>query len=201
MNSQLSSGPDKKAEALKTEGPLDFVEQFRSQIDELSREKEQIEKKAVEYLDKLTRLQADMENLQKITKRQIETVTRQASENLVVRLLPIVDALQQASKVTHSNDALSSDEISVGLKMLLTQLMDVLKTEGLEEIPAIGRPLDPERHEVVSYIETDNVPENTVVEEVRGGYALRGKVIRPSLVIVSKPKTSKDQELEKTQAD
>lgn len=201
MNSQLSSGPDKKAEALKTEGPLDFVEQFRSQINELSREKEQIEKKAVEYLDKLTRLQADMENLQKITKRQIETVTRQASENLVVRLLPIVDALQQAGKVTHSNDALSSDEISVGLKMLLTQLMDVLKTEGLEEIPAIGRPLDPERHEVVSYIETDNVPENTVVEEVRGGYALRGKVIRPSLVIVSKPKTSKDQELEKTQAD
>lgn len=201
MNSQLSSGPDKKAEALKTEGPLDFVEQFRSQIDELSREKEQIEKKAVEYLDKLTRLQADMENLQKITKRQIETVTRQASENLVVRLLPIVDALQQAGKVTHSNDALSSDEISVGLKMLLTQLMDVLKMEGLEEIPAVGQPLDPERHEVVSYIETDNVPENTVVEEVRGGYTLRGKVIRPSLVIVSKSKTSKDQALEKTQAD
>lgn len=201
MNSQLSSGPDKKAEALKTEGPLDFVEQFRSQIDELSREKEQIEKKAAEYLDKLKRLQADMENLQKITNRQIETVTKQASENLLVKLLPIVDALQQAGKVTHSNDALSSEEISVGLKMLLNQLMDVLKTEGLEEIPAVGQPLDPERHEVVSYIETDNVPENTVVEEVRRGYALKGRVIRPSLVIVSKSKTSKDQELEKTQAD
>ena len=201
MNSQLSSGPDKKAEALKTEGPLDFVEQFRSQIDELSREKEQIEKKAAEYLDKLKRLQADMENLQKITNRQIETVTKQASENLLVKLLPIVDALQQAGKVTHSNDALSSEEISVGLKMLLNQLMDVLKTEGLEEIPAVGQPLDPERHEVVSYIETDNVPENTVVEEVRRGYALKGRVIRPSLVIVSKRKMSKDQELEKTQAD
>jgi len=201
VNSQLSSGPDKKAEALKTEGPLDFVEQFRSQIDELSREKEQIEKKAAEYLDKLKRLQADMENLQKITNRQIETVTKQASENLLVKLLPIVDALQQAGKVTHSNDALSSEEISVGLKMLLNQLMDVLKTEGLEEIPAVGQPLDPERHEVVSYIETDNVPENTVVEEVRRGYALKGRVIRPSLVIVSKSKTSKDQELEKTQAD
>jgi len=197
----LPAGSAKKPEAAKSEKPLDFFEQFRSQVDELSTEKEQIEKKAAEYLDKLTRLQADMENLQKITKRQIETVTRQASENLVVRLLPIVDALQQAGKVTHSNDALSSDEISVGLKMLLTQLMDVLKMEGLEEIPAVGQPLDPERHEVVSYIETDNVPENTVVEEVRGGYALRGKVIRPSLVTVSKPKTSKDQELEKTQAD
>ena len=201
MNSRLSPGPDKKAEAVKTEGPLDFVEQFRSQIDELSREKEQIEKKAAEYLDKLKRLQADMENLQKITKRQIESVTKQASENLLVKLLPIVDALQQAGKVTHSSDSFSSEEISVGLRMLLNQLMDVLKTEGLEEIPAVGQPLNPERHEVVSYIETDKVPENTVVDEVRRGYALKGRVIRPSLVIVSKRKMSKDQELEKTQAD
>jgi len=186
---------------MKTEGPLDFIEQFRSQVDELSREKEQIEKKAAEYLDKLKRLQADMENLQKITNRQIETVTKQASENLLFKLLPIVDALQQAGKVTHSSDSFSSEEISVGLKMLLNQLMDVLKTEGLEEIPAVGQPLNPERHEVVSYIETDKVQENTVVDEVRRGYALKGRVIRPSLVIVSKRKMSKDQELEKTQAD
>lgn len=197
----MPPGPDKKHEAAKSERPLDFLEQFRSQVDELSREKEQNEKRAAEYLDKLKRLQADMENLQKITNRQMETVTKQASEKLVIKLLPIVDALQQAGKITHSNDSLSSEEISVGLKMLLTQLMDVLKTEDLEEIPAVGKPLDPERHEVVGYTETDKVPENTVVEEVRRGYTLSGKVIRPSLVTVSKPKASKDEELEKTQAD
>ena len=197
----MPPGPYKKNEAAKSEEPLDFLEQFRSQVDELSREKEQNERRAAEYLDKLKRLQADMENLQKITNRQMESVTKQASEKLVVKMLPIVDALQQAGKITHSNDSLSSEEISVGLKMLLTQLMDVLKTEGLEEIPAVGKPLDPERHEVVGYTETDKVPENTVVEEVRRGYILRGKVIRPSLVTVSRPKASKDEELEKTQAD
>ena len=197
----MPPGPDKKHEAAKSEHPLDFVEQFRSQVDELTREKDQNEKRAAEYLDKLKRLQADMENLQKMTNRQMEIVTKQASEKLVVKLLPIVDALQQAGKITHSNDSLSSEEISVGLRMLFTQLMDVLKTEGVEEIPAVGKPLDPERHEVVGYIETDKVPENTVVEEVRRGYTLRGRVIRPSLVTVSRPKPSKDEEFEKTQAD
>jgi molecular chaperone GrpE len=190
-----------KSKSVRSEEPLDFFDQLRSQVDELSKEKEQTERRAAEYLDKLKRLQADMENLQKITKRQIDTVTKQASESLLVKLLPIVDALQQAGKVTHSNESLSSEEISVGLKMLFNQLMDVLKTEGLEEIAAVGELLNPERHEVVSYVETNDVPENTIVEEVRRGYILRGKVIRPSLVVVSRPKENGDQGLEKTKAE
>lgn len=197
----MSSKAEKKPEAERSEKPLDFLDQLRGQLDELSKEKEQTERKAAEYLDQLKHLQADMENLQKITKKQIDTVTKQASESLLVKLLPILDSLQQAGKVTHSNESLSSEEISVGLKLLLNQLMDVLKTEGLEEIAAMGEPLNPEKHEVVSYAETDDVPENTIVEEVRRGYILGGKVIRPSLVVVSRPKNARNQELEKTKAD
>jgi len=82
----------------------------------------------------------------------------------------------------------------MGLKMLQEQLAQVLETEGLEEIDAEGGPLDPELHEVVSYVETDEKPENTVLEEIRKGYTLNGKVIRPSLVVVSKkPRTSKSK--------
>lgn len=201
MRPRLSPKTEKKSEAVGSEEPLDFFDQLRSQVDELSKEKEQTERRAAEYLDKLRRLQADMENLQKITKRQIDTVTKQASESLLVKLLPIADALQQAGKVTHSNESLSSEEISVGLKMLFNQLMDVLKTEGLEEIAAKGELLNPERHEVVGYVEAVEVPENTIVEEVRRGYSLRGKVIRPSLVVVSRLKKPGDQGLEKTKAD
>jgi molecular chaperone GrpE len=194
---QLPSERTKEPKHAQAEKPLDFIEQFRSQTDELVRQKEQSEKKAAEYLERLQRLQADMENLQKITKRQIETITKQASENLLIKLLPIVDAMQQAAKITHEGNSLPPEEISVGLKMLLKQLMEVLKSEGLEEIPAVGEPLNPERHEVVNSIETNDVPENTVVEEVSKGYLLNGKVIRPSIVVVSKPKLSKDQEVEK----
>jgi molecular chaperone GrpE len=195
---QLASERTKESKPVRGGKPLDFIEQFRSQLNELVKQNEQSERKAAEYLDRLQRLQADMENLQKITKRQIETVTRQASESLVVRLLPVVDALQQATKTTREGNSLPPEEISVGLRMLLKQLLEVLKGEGLEEIPAVGELLDPERHEVVSSIATSDVPENTIMEEVRTGYVLNGKVIRPSLVVVSRPKLAEDQKVEKS---
>jgi len=192
--SQLPDKPSEKPEPSKAENPLDFVELFRAQTEQLTRQKEQSEKKAAEYLEKLQRLQADMENLQKITKRQVDSVTRQASEALLLKLLPILDALQQAAKVTENGDSMPPEEISIGLNMLSKQLLEVLKSEGLEEIPALGEMLNPERHEVVSSVDTGEVPENMVVEEVRKGYLLNGRVIRTSLVVVSKPLSKRETE-------
>jgi molecular chaperone GrpE len=185
----------KEQKHTRAEKTLDFIEQFRSQTDELVKQKEQSDKKAAEYLERLQHLQADMENLQKMTKRQIDSVTRQASEGVLLKLLPSLDALQQATKIAQTGNSLSPEEISVGLKMVLKQLLEALKSEGLDEIPALGGLLNPQRHEVVSFVETSDVPENTVVQEVRKGYLLNGKVIRPSLVVVSKPKPSKEQKV------
>jgi len=184
--------------ASKSENPphvesWDFLDQFRTHIEELARQREQSEKKAAEYLDKLQRLQADMENLQKIAKRQIETVTKQASEALVVKLLPILDALEQAGTLAHENKSLPPEEVSVGLRMIYKQLLETLGSEGLKEIPTRpGEKLNPETQEVVNYVETDEAPEDTVVEEIRKGYVLNGKVIRPSLVVVSRKKSASD---------
>ena len=176
---------------------LDFLDIVRNQLDELTKQKEQSEKKAADYFDKLQRLQADMENLQKITKRQVETVTKQASEGLLIKLLPILDALQQATNIAHSDNQLPKGEMAVGLKMLLKQLIDVLRTEGLEEIPAVGHQFDPTKHEVVSFVEKDDISENTIMEEIRKGYLLNGKVIRTSLVVVSKPTAPKEKTIER----
>jgi molecular chaperone GrpE len=184
-----------KNSELKGEQIQDALEQLQEQLEDAVKQKNESEKKAAEYLDKLQRLQADMENIQKIAKRQIETVTSHASERLVLKLLPSLDALRQAVKIADSSDSLPRDEIAVGLRMLQEQLAQVLETEGLEEIPAVGRSLDPELHEVVSYVETDEKPENSVLEEVRKGYTLNGKVIRSSLVVVSKkPKSPEPSE-------
>lgn len=192
--------PERGSEVPPQPGPeksKDEVGELQKQLQDAMRQKAEIEKKAADYLDRLKRLQADMENIQKITKRQLETVTSQASERLLLKLLPSLDALSQAVKIASSNDSLPRDEIAVGLKMLQEQLSQVLETEGLEEIPAEGEPLDPELHEVVSYVETDEKPENRVLEEVRRGYKLNGKVIRPSLVVVSKkPKRPEPAEAE-----
>jgi len=164
----------------------DKPEIVQDELLEAVRQKQESERKAAEYLDRLKRLQADMENVQKITRRQVQEVTSQASERLLAKLLPSLDSLQQAVNVATSGNPLLPEETAVGLRMLQKQLTEVLQSEGLEEIVAVGKPLDPELHEVVSYVETDEKPENTVVEEIRRGYTLNGKVIRPSLVVVSK---------------
>lgn len=182
MPKESSEEPEPKAETAPT------LQQVQKQLEESTKQREQSEKKAAEYLDRLQRLQADMENLQKITRRQVDEVTKQASEKLLVKLLPILDALEQAEQIAHSGNALPPDEIALGLKMLQEQLNEILSGEGLEEIPTVGHSLNPELHEVVSYLETDEKPENTIVEEVRKGYVLNGKVVRPSLVIVSRSK-------------
>jgi len=181
---------DTKMEA--SESREDSLEELRSRLDEVEEDKKASERKAAEYKDKLTRLQADMENLQKITKRQVESVTRQASESLIVKLLPILDSLHRAEEIAHTGNELQTEEIAVGLAMLRKQLAEVLVAEGLEEIPAIGHKLDPELHEAVSYVENDDAPENTVTEEIRRGYILNGKVIRTSLVVVNRRKNLKD---------
>jgi molecular chaperone GrpE len=197
----LQTDPRKEPSA-KSDKPQS-IQDTRKQLDEVRRrlgevvnEKEQSEKKAADYFDRLQRLQADMENLQKISQRQVDTARKQASEGLLVKLLPILDALQQAEQMAHESNTLPPDEIAVGLKMLQQQLTEVLASEGFKEIPAIGQPLDTELHEVVGYLETDEKPENTVVEEVRKGYSLNNKVIRPSLVVVSKRKGSEEESLE-----
>jgi molecular chaperone GrpE len=176
-----------------SESQEDSLEELRARVVELEKAKKASERKAAEYKDKSTRLQADMENLQKITKRQVEAVTKQASESLIVKLLPILDSLHKAEEIAHSGKELPAEEMAVGLAMLRKQLAEVLEAEGLTEIPAVGQTLDPELHEAVSYVETDDASENTVAEEIRKGYILNGKVIRASLVVVNRRKNSQDE--------
>ncbi len=191
--SDMSTEGKKETKTKQEAAAPDFFDQLRGQMEELVKEREETERKAAEYLDRLRRLQADMENLQKMTKRQIESITKQASENLILKLLPILDSLGQAEKAARSANELPREEIAVGLNVLLKQFIDALGTEGLKEIPAVGETFDPNNHEAVGFLETDETRENIVVEEVRKGYQLNGKVIRPSLVVVSRRKTALDE--------
>jgi len=197
----LASNPTKKSVTAVKKTEHTEVEQttpsdekeVETELAKLSKQNEESKRKASEYLDRLKRLQADMENLQKITKRQVETVTKQASERLILKLLPSLDALREAERAANSGSSLPPEEIAVGLKMLDQQISEALGSEGLEAIPALGQPLDPARHEVVSYVESDEKPENTITEEIRKGYMLNGRVIRPSLVVVTRKSPEKGE--------
>jgi molecular chaperone GrpE len=134
------------------------------------------------YLHQLRYARADLENLQKHMQKYVtEGVTREKAK-LIMQILPVVEdvelTLAEAQKAPNPN-------LSEGIEMIRKKLWKVLNCEGVCSIEAMGKPFDPRMHEALQEIETCDYPEGTVVQEVRKGYLLNGKVFRPSLVNVS----------------
>ncbi|MCW3977800.1 MAG: nucleotide exchange factor GrpE [Candidatus Bathyarchaeota archaeon] len=134
------------------------------------------------YLNQLKYAQADLENLQKQLQRRVdEGVTREKAK-LIMQILTVAEevdlALDEAKKAENSG-------LLEGMEMVRKKLWKVLSCEGLCSIEAIGKPFDPHMHESVQEIETCNYQVGMVVQEVRKGYILNGKVLRPSLVKVA----------------
>ena len=139
---------------------------------------------AESYLDDLRRLQADFDNYRKRTLREQTARTASASQALVARLLPVLDNFELA--VSHAEQSRDFDRMLKGVEMVFGELREVLQGEGLVKIEAEGKPFDPERHEAVVAVEQEGAEPGTVVDVVRTGYELRGKVLRPAMVKVAK---------------
>lgn len=138
--------------------------------------------KAEENYDRLVRLQADYDNFRRRTRQEKEEFYKYASEKLINTLLPVLDNFELAL----SAEGDSIENIKAGVQMIYKQLLDVLATEGVTPIPAVGEQFDPLKHEAVLRAESDEHPDNTIVQELRRGYFLKDKVIRPSMVKVVK---------------
>jgi molecular chaperone GrpE len=139
---------------------------------------------AESYLDDLRRLQADFDNYRKRTLREQTARAASASQALVTRLLPVLDNFELA--VSAAEQSRDFDRMLKGVEMVFGELREVLQSEGLVKIEAEGKPFDPERHEAVIAVEQEDSEPGTVVDIVRTGYELRGKVLRPAMVKVAK---------------
>ena len=139
---------------------------------------------AESYLDDLRRLQADFDNYRKRTLREQTARTASASQALVARLLPVLDNFELA--VSAAEQSRDFDRMLKGVEMVLGALREVLQGEGLVKIEAEGKPFDPERHEAVIAVEQEGSEPGMVVDIVRAGYELGGKVLRPAMVKVAK---------------
>jgi molecular chaperone GrpE len=138
--------------------------------------------KAEENYDRLVRLQADYDNFRRRTRQEKEEFYKYASEKLINTLLPVLDNFELAL----SAEGDSIENFKSGVQMIYKQLLDVLAVEGVAPIPAVGEQFDPLKHEAVLRAESDEHPDNTIVQELRRGYLLKDKVIRPSMVKVVK---------------
>lgn len=139
-----------------------------------------------EMKDKYLRLYAEFDNYRKKTQKDKEELAKFANESLVYDLLPAIDSLDMAlSHATEGNgDAFLA--LREGVENTLRELMRVLGKNGLKPIEALGRPFDPAYHHAMSVVEKPETESNMVVEEFRKGYMFHEKVLRPSLVSVSK---------------
>lgn len=164
-------------EQLKKEQAL--VEEHRKEIETLKKQLEELSDAEEHYKYKL----AEIANYRKQIEKESEIRVRREIEKFLVKLINLRDDYLRAidSAKADNNPALVN-----GLESILKNLDGVLKEEGVKEIDAVGKIFDPNIHEAVSFIDNDEYPENTVTAEIRKGYMLNDRVIRPSLVEVSK---------------
>jgi len=158
-------------------------DQLDIDIAALQDELDQLRKDAEESRDHYLRILAEFDNFRK---RQREDGSRMASlarEDIILKLLPIIDNFERALQ---SADAQHSFESLVeGVQLTLRQITDMLKQQGVEPIEAVGEQFNPELHEAMMRVDSDEYPENTVVDEFEKGYTINGKVLRPSRVRVA----------------
>jgi len=171
-------------------------EQADQSIDRLEQMLDCEKKRSEDYLSRLKYLQADLENLKKRFDRETEQVKNYCNERVVINLLDIVDELELA--VLNGEVSTSPDSLLVGVEMTLKKLRKVLEQEGVTPLDnPEGKVFDPSLHNAITAVERDDVPEGTVLEQIRKGYVMRGKVIRPSIVKVAvKPKNNQSNQTE-----
>jgi molecular chaperone GrpE len=134
------------------------------------------------------RLAADFENYKRRTRQELAERTQFANEELVRKLLPILDNFRRA--LDHAPEGIDRSWFE-GIKLVARQFEETLQAQGLSTIEALGEKFDPTQHEAIAREETDEHEEGTVVEEMQPGYRLHNRVLRPTLVKVAQPRALK----------
>ncbi|HXT12143.1 MAG TPA: nucleotide exchange factor GrpE [Candidatus Angelobacter sp.] len=178
-NSGTEAGTDPAAE------PLVQIEAATITPEQLEELKARAEK-ADDNWQRLLRTTADFDNFKKRAAREKHEAIRYANEELLEKLIPVMDNFDAALSAAKTSPAEGAHSLQTGVAMIFQQLRKVLTESGLEEVDAAGQPFDPNVHEAVSQQETKDVPEGQVVQQLRKGYKLRDRLLRPATVVVAK---------------
>lgn len=177
------------------------IEHLDSQPDETApgvEEKpgEQVDKTEPEpppdWEDRYLRLAAEFDNYRKRSARDFARIIKAAEGDLILELTEVLDNLERALNPEHRNGGL--DELVKGIELIREQFSSVLEERGLTRMKSIGEPFDPEKHEAMMQMDSDDIPEGYVTGEVAVGYELGDKVLRHAKVIVSRGPAKKEGE-------
>jgi len=153
-------------------------------LEELKKKLEECQKLKDEYLTGWQRARADLLNYKKEELKRVGELIKYAGEGFILKILPILDNFEIADK--NLPEDLKNDEKIKGILKIKTQIKDFLKSQGVEEIECLGKKFDPNLHEVVEEVNKEGVEPGTVIEEIRKGYKINGRLLRPAKVRVTK---------------
>jgi molecular chaperone GrpE len=153
----------------------------RAEYDQLKAERDQL-------VDRLARLQAEFENARKRAEREKIEFRDYATGAVVEQFLPVVDNFTLAL-----NSAGTAEQLRSGVELIVKQMDDILRQLQVVAVPTVGVEFDPRQHEAMGSVERDDMPDQYVAEEIRRGYKLRERLLRPALVrVVSNPKQTNE---------
>jgi molecular chaperone GrpE len=162
----------------------DYIINLENQLSQIEEERQKAKEEADNNLNKLRYLMADFDNYRKRMERQVESKINQGKAELILKFVSIHDDLSRA--VETAKQGKSEQVVIEGLEGILRNVEALFDAEGVKEIETTGTPFDPNIHDAISFKYDDTVPENTVIAEIRKGYMISDKVLRPSLVEISK---------------
>jgi len=179
---------DQKEDANKEE-KVETVDPLKEMEDKV----ESIKQEAKENHDRLLRVSAEFENYQKRAAREMNDFRKFANESFVKAMLPVVDNLDRAIE-SSSNDKHADSSMLEGVNMTLKEILKVFEQFGVKPFESVGKTFDPSLHQAVMQEETETHPENSVVKELQKGYMMHDRLLRPAMVVVSKTKTTPENQ-------
>ncbi len=155
--------------------------ELEKHIEELEKQLEVSEDKAGKYHKELQYAKADMQNIQKQNQKRIQDVMDRANGSILQMMIPLLDELE----ILASNDA-KKKKLIEGVQMVQKKFMKVLEMEGVQPIEALGLKFDPFKHEAIMEVETHEVEDGHIAEEIRRGYSYKDRILRASAVKVAR---------------
>lgn len=152
--------------------------------DKVKKQLEKCQKERQDYLAGWQRSRADFLNYKKEEMERLGEILKYANESLILQILPILDDFEKAEK--EISDESKKNEYFKGMLQIKRQLQDLLKNQGIEEIRSLGEKFNPNFHEVVETVEVKDKESSIIIEEIKKGYKLNGKVVQPAKVKINK---------------
>lgn len=169
------AGSDEETPAARSETSIGTI------ADGMSEELQKVKIERDSLLDRLARAQAEFENARRRAAKEQQEHRDFAIADAIKSLLPVLDSFERALQVKSG-----SNDFRSGIELIYKQLQDTLTKLGVHAVPAKGEPFDPHYHEAIEMVETEDMPDHHIVEELQRGYKLKDRLLRPAMVKVAK---------------